>query len=227
MSQDLHPAPALDIPESTEESGVRAWLRQKIWSSERRELALAWQSEADHVTRLILLRLRYPGDQPDQWGDVHLGSELEGIPPWQREFVYHRYASRIRWYAQAYPRLLRWHTGLALLVVAAGLASSGLAAINEGREDTSLGLSLAVITLGILVGVTTGLAQTWKPGQKSASYYAGQNDLRHEGWNFVQKRGPYKDLSYPNDAFTEFANAVTSLEQRALAIDLQGGGQPG
>jgi hypothetical protein len=147
MSQDLHPAPALDIPESTEESGVRAWLRQKIWSSERRELALAWQSEADHVTRLILLRLRYPGDQPDQWGDVHLGSELERIPPWQREFVYHRYASRIRWYAQAYPRLLRWHTGLALLVVAAGLASSGLAAVNEGREDTSLGLSLAVIIL--------------------------------------------------------------------------------
>jgi hypothetical protein len=220
----LHPATALDI---TESSGRRPWWKPRVpHTHEHRELADAWRSEADHLTRLILLRIVDREGSPESWKNISINDVRERVPPWQQEFVFHRFSSRIRWYAHRYPQLIRWHTVLALLVLAAGLGTSGITALNETRDESSTVWTVTVIVLGVLVGIFTGLSQIWKPGQKSSSYYVGQNDLRQEGWDFVQRRGRYKDKDYPDEAFELFVEAISLIERRALAVDLQGTGQP-
>jgi hypothetical protein len=222
----VHPASRLGIDPLTE--SARGW-RAHVWPwrSEARELAGAWRSEADHLARLILLRLQYPDDDGAPWTATRDGvaTDARAIAPWQQEFVYHRFSSRIRWYARRYPYLVRVQTILALIVVAAGLGTSGITALDTG-SGTWNGWPYVVIILGVVVGVFTGLSQIWKPGQKALSYCVGQLELRQEGWDFVQKRGEYKASAYPHDAFGLFAERVASIERQALAVDLQGAGQP-
>jgi hypothetical protein len=224
---EVHPAYALGLADTRSERGRRE--RLWGWLDARGEIKRAWRSESDHLARLVILRLLFPDDSPREWNKVAAADELSRITPWQLEFIYHRFSSRIRWYARAAPSLSFWYTLIALLVVASGLLTSGLTAIqqaaSERAQDDSI-LPYVVIGLGVAIGVLTGLSQVWKPAQKSVSYYAGQHDLRQEGWDFVNKRGRYRTKDYPEAAFAVFVDAVTAIERRALAVDLQGAGAP-
>jgi hypothetical protein len=132
----------------------------------------------------------------------------------QLNFVVYRFVSRLSWFGRRSLSQNRYHTMIALTVIAAGLLTSGLTAFTDagGLSGWQRGL---VIALGVVVGVGTGLTQILRPAQRSVAYQQAYERLLTEGWEFVLGRGRYEQTSDIDDAFEAFVDAVLDIDARA------------
>jgi Protein of unknown function (DUF4231) len=136
-----------------------------------------------------------------------------------RDFIVYRYELPLIWFGDRAPRYKRLFARISLIVIAAGLLSSGLAALAKGQSDGFGGtVSWIVIVLGIVVGLGSGYMQISKPSQKSVAYANAQYELRREGWDLVHRRGKYKDVA-DDEVFGAFVDVILDLEARARAVD--------
>jgi hypothetical protein len=134
-------------------------------------------------------------------------------PPGFPEFVKYRFWRPLQyslkasfWYGWA-------SSGLSVLAIAGGLASSALAA-GPGSHDT------LVAALGLLVVVTTTVNRIWRPGLRAVVRSQTANQLRREGWAFVCGRGNYVDLE-PRARAPVFVDEVERINVTAEAVDEQ------
>ena len=154
-------------------------------------------AEAQELCRLILDRLDPPNDA-------------------QAAFLQARFGRRLEWFGARGRLIVSLHTLLALVIVAAGLLTSGITAL-EDQQLTAW--SYVVIGLGVLVGVFTGLMQIWRPSERSVSYLTAERQLRDEGWRFVQRRGRYEHCESSAEAWDAFVDAVQEIEGHATTVD--------
>jgi hypothetical protein len=106
-------------------------------------------------------------------------------------------------------------SGLSVLVIAAGLASSTIAALSSGPIGES-----AVIALGLVVAVATAVNRLWRPGLRSVLRHRAANALRREGWDFVCLRGAYADTP-EEERFGLFFDEIQRINVAAESVDEQ------
>lgn len=152
--------------------------------------------EAQALSELILARHGSPG-------------------PEHEVFVRERVFRRLNWYGARGRLTATLHGLVALAIIAAGLTSSGIAALSAEFPLSKM----TVMVLGVLVGVLTGVIQVWKPTQRAGNYYWAENELRNEGWRYVHSRGQYEGNLTPETAWACFVDAVLDIEQRATTAD--------
>jgi hypothetical protein len=86
------------------------------------------------------------------------------------------------WYGLAF-------TVLSVEALAAGLASSGIAAGWSGAHWARW----TILVLGLVAAVSAVVNQVWRPGQKASSRTKGGNALRREAWEYLNDRNRYVD----------------------------------
>ena len=71
-----------------------------------------------------------------------------------------------------------------------------------------------VIVAGLVVGGLQSLSQWLKPSRRSTRRGLAANDLRSEGWAFLQGRDRYKDKATPDGAWKLFCDQIDRVEDR-------------
>jgi hypothetical protein len=133
--------------------------------------------------------------------------ELEAFDNW---LFFQFHAPLVR-DAVAGPAFGKTATAIAVVTIVAGLTSSGLAATGEGAK-------IVVVALGIVVGVLSGINQTWRPSQRSVVRYQAAFALRREGWDFLRDRGRYTRLD-PQIRVAAFVDEVTRIHRAVELVD--------
>jgi hypothetical protein len=111
------------------------------------------------------------------------------------------------WYGWAF-------SGLSVLVIAAGLGSSAIAA-GPGKTNNT-----AIAILGLVVALGTAVNRLWRPGLRAVVRSQTANSLRREGWAFVCTRDKYAEAE-PSERIPLFVDEVERINVAAESIDEQ------
>jgi len=132
-------------------------------------------------------------------------------------FVRLRFEEPLRANAFGGPAYGRAFTAMSVATIAAGLTSSSIVTASSG-EPLSGSTTVAVASLGILVGVLAAIVQLWKPAQRSVARYRAAYASRREGWDYIHDLGRYEGLSV-SEGRKAFMTQINSIHQGVESID--------
>jgi hypothetical protein len=132
-------------------------------------------------------------------------------------------AVRLAWVDNEYGKRLRrmrrsnrWWRGVSAAsagaVAVLGVVSALAGALGKGVANG--GWSIAGIVTGSLVTAITGYIHTRKPDAEGDGFQQTRKALRREGWNFLQRLGPYKTMASDTSldaAYNLFVERVSDL----------------
>ncbi len=157
--------------------------------------------EARDIARLIERRLAALA------ADKHLHPHAPAIDELeiQRAFLEHRFVGPLRTYERTFRGYSVLDNFLNVTSILAGLGASLAAALEWPK--------VWVIVAGLVVGGLQSLSQWLKPSRRSTRRGLAANDLRSEGWAFLQGRDRYKDKA-PDVAWKLFCDQIDRVEDR-------------
>jgi hypothetical protein len=109
------------------------------------------------------------------------------------------------------------HRATNLVIIAGGFATSGLAV--AAGENPGTAVRWVVFSVGLIVALAGGVAQTFRLGPRAGGRQALAAELRGEGWALVHKHGRYRETAPPDPARetpapnTGAAKAPTAFER--------------
>jgi len=159
--------------------------------------------EARDIARLIERRLAALA------ADKHLHPHAPAIDDLeiQRAFLEHRFVGPLKTYERTFRAYSVLDNFLNVTSILAGLLASLAAALEWPK--------VWVIVAGLVVGGLQSLSQWLKPSRRSTRRGLAANDLRSEGWAFLQGRDRYKGKENdPAGAWKLFCDQIDRVEDR-------------
>lgn len=159
--------------------------------------------EARDIARLIERRLAAVA------ADKHLHPHAPAIDDLeiQRAFLEHRFVGPLKTYERTFRAYSVLDNFLNVTSILAGVGASLAAALEWPK--------VWVIVAGLVVGGLQSLSQWLKPSRRSTRRGLAANDLRSEGWAFLQGRDRYKGKENdPAGAWKLFCDQIDRVEDR-------------
>jgi hypothetical protein len=150
------------------------------------------EAEAADLRRLILAKLSTTGAQID-----------DGSLP---KFMEFRFERRYLRYQQRAPYYGRVNGVFKAITAATGLALSGGVAIDTLQDDPLW--QSALFVLGLLAVVVATIDQTWRPALRRDTYSKCRDELRREGWEYLENLGRYEDAKDEDELAKRFLRQV-------------------
>jgi len=189
---------------------------------------LSWLAKRYKNLRLRLISLRsglgvqlYEIEEIEDIGGYIL-NRLEGSttethlsPEQARDWVKGRFTRPLCTWLRKTSQNVRSYALLTLIVIAGGFATSGIA-VSAGKVAKHSNTSWIVFSIGLIVALSGGLSQIFRPGQRAAKRGALVAELRDEGWDFANSAGAYTGTTA--ESFKVFAGKVTEIHRRAAEV---------
>jgi hypothetical protein len=117
----------------------------------------------------------------------------------------------------------RTHFFVNMAVIVGGFATSGIAvasgnATTSGSNGGHNTLAWVVFAIGLLVALSGGISQIFRPGQRSTGRSLLAAELLNEGWALDGRHGIYKASAEPNELFILFDRRIGEIRGQAFQL---------
>lgn len=164
---------------------------------------------------------RGPFDQAWLRADLEAVVESLHVSPEQEHFVRSRWLENVLWMEAAAQRTRTRYFALRLTTVVGAVIVPALVSINAvgGAESAITWLTFAV---SLVVAVSAAVEGFFRFGERWRHYRSLVEELKTEGWDFLELSGPYKakdhEAAYPT--FVERVNALLKRETQAYISEI-------
>jgi Protein of unknown function (DUF4231) len=148
-----------------------------------------------------------------------LGDLIEQLqlPDFQKRMLRSRWLDQVLWMEGAAERARKKYYSLRLITIVGGVALPALVSLNlTGRAAT--GVSWVAFALSLVIAISAAVEEFFHYGEKWRHYRRNVEELKMEGWLFLQLSGRYqRHHSEHATAFPLFAGRVESILKRDVA----------
>ncbi len=136
----------------------------------------------------------------------------------QRRSLRARWLDQVLWMDAAASRAHRWYHTLRLVTVVGAVLIPALISLDIRDEWGSL-LRGATFALSLVVAICAAVEEFFHFGERWRHYRQFSEELKIEGWKFLQLTGPYRRFS-PNHsaAYPRFAARVEAIIERDVEV---------
>jgi Protein of unknown function (DUF4231) len=136
----------------------------------------------------------------------------------ERQFMRLRWLDQLAWTERAAGRANRWYHLLRATAVVGAVIVPALvgAQFNDDLQPYAVGAALAI---SLVVAICAGVEGFFRFGERWRHYRESAEQLKSEGWSFLQLAGPYRRFNPDHaSAYPTFAGRVEALIQREVEI---------
>ena len=145
-----------------------------------------------------------------------LGDLIEELqlPDFQKRMLRSRWLDQVLWMEGAAERSRKKYYSLRLVTIIGGVALPALVSLNlTGRAAT--GVSWVAFALSLVIAISAAVEEFFHYGEKWRHYRRNVEELKMEGWLFLQLSGRYhRDYADHAAALPSFAGRVEAILKR-------------
>ena len=136
----------------------------------------------------------------------------------QRRSLRARWLDQVVWMDAAATRAHRWYLSLRLVTVVGAVLIPALISLDLG-DDYAAYLRGATFVLSLVVAICAAVEEFFHFGERWRHYRQFSEELKIEGWKFLQLTGPYRRFSPSHSAaYPRFAARVEAIIERDVEI---------
>ena len=136
----------------------------------------------------------------------------------QRRSLRARWLDQVVWMDAAAARAQRWYHVLRLLTVVGAVLIPALISLDV-RDEYGWLLRGGTFALSLVVAICAAVEEFFHFGERWRHYRQFSEELKIEGWKFLQLTGPYRRFSPSHSAaYPRFAGRVEAIIERDVEI---------
>jgi hypothetical protein len=136
----------------------------------------------------------------------------------QRRSLRARWLDQVVWMDAAATRAHHWYHGLRLVTVVGAVLIPALISLDLRDEYGSL-LRGGTFALSLVVAICAAVEEFFHFGERWRHYRQFSEELKIEGWKFLQLTGPYRRFSPSHSAaYPRFAARVEAIIERDVEV---------
>jgi hypothetical protein len=136
----------------------------------------------------------------------------------QRRSLRARWLDQVVWMDAAATRAHRWYHGLRLITVVGAVLIPALISLDLGNGHGWL-LRGGTFALSLVVAICAAVEEFFHFGERWRHYRQFSEELKIEGWKFLQLTGPYRRFSPSHSAgYPRFAARVEAIIERDVEV---------
>ncbi|NEQ98096.1 MAG: DUF4231 domain-containing protein [Cyanothece sp. SIO2G6] len=143
----------------------------------------------------------------------------------RKEFLKNRWLDQVIWLEGKASKEQWWHYRLRMITIVGGVLVPAIVGLNglngfQGEQDNQRPLILGWAAFGIsqVVAISAAVEEFLGHGEKYLNYRNTAENMKIEGWQYLQLAGPYRTFKSHSGAYTFFAARVEQYIQK----DVQG-----
>ena len=128
----------------------------------------------------------------------------------QKAFLRDRWQDQLDWFDRAATKNRRRHLYLRFTTIVSGAITTSLAGLKVAG-NTLPEVDWVICFLSLMITITAGLEELMQYGNKWRGYRRLSEELRSEGWKFMELSGNYVSYNRHSDAYREFVTRVEDI----------------
>ncbi|MFP5273679.1 DUF4231 domain-containing protein [Coleofasciculus sp.] len=150
----------------------------------------------------------------------HLGKLIDetDLPPLKKEFMKSRWLDQVLWLEGRATKERDRHHSLRLLTIIGGVIVPAMVGFNSTNPRIKEIVGWSAFGLSQAVAISAAVEEFFSHGEKYKQFRNTAENMKIEGWQFLQMAGPYSQFESHDDAYSTFAYHVEQLIQK----DVQG-----
>lgn len=137
------------------------------------------------------------------------------LPEIYKQSLRGRWLDQTIWADKKADQCRRWHYRMRLTTIIGGVVLPALVGINfqVGRNNNFLRVWFPYLTFGLsqVIAVSAAIEEFCRFGDRWRQYRQMAEDLKTEGWQYLQGSGLYEKAKTPIDSYSMFASRVESI----------------
>lgn len=157
----------------------------------------------------VARRTSYAALLEREFSELVDGLDLE---PERKRFLKSRWLDQVLWMERAAVRAQRSYYALRLVTVVGALLIPALVTLDPANDGLADAVRVATWVVSLLVAISAALEQFFRFGDRWRHYRRTAEQLKTEGWLYLQASGPYAGAAATHDsAYPAFALRVEEL----------------
>lgn len=135
------------------------------------------------------------------------------LPELHKQSLKARWLDQVLWMEKKADECRKWHYRLRLTTIVGGVILPALVGLNFAGRNETLRAWFPYLTFGLsqIIAVSAAVEEFCRYGDKWRQYRQTVENLKTEGWQYLQSSGPYEGHSNHAKGYSQFAARVESI----------------